>query len=794
MKNKKNNKRNSANFVFKDRSGRVHTYGGSGGEKQAGGHPRQHDHHEHQEHRPAEKKAFRREDRSTRHDVSGTGGRSHEKKQRRDEGKKFRGKDRDRGAPREPRKIKAMVDKNHKGFAFLIFDDKKIKDGFLSPRDAEAYFHGDRVEVLLGSRGEIQDIRVLAHRFRELMGRYSPHPVGNRGGWVIYERKRAREEVFAPKGGLTANTGDWVRAKIHFHEKGPLPVTAEVIEVYGEQLPARADIGMVAGEYNLIEEHPEAAIREAESFRLDVSEMEFRKHKVGESAAGRVDLRKVPFITIDGETARDFDDAVFVERHKSGYVLWVAIADVSHYVTPGSALDREAQSRGTSVYFPEKAFHMLPRALSENLCSLKPNEPRLSMVARMEYDRNGSRLHTELMEAVIESHRRATYNQIQEEWEANRKNKDWEFEAHFGLYAKIREARALRGSIDFDLPEAELKVSPDGEVISILQRARLDAHRLIEEFMIAANEAVTEWMMERSRPFVYRIHDLPANDALERFQMLAASVGVKVSLEAAASPKVMADLVRRLEGHPAQALLNTALLRSMKQAVYSATHGIHYGLASEGYTHFTSPIRRYPDLVVHRLLREALRAEGKKGHSLRPHEREKIEQELAEICEHCSYRERLASDAERESIKLKQVRAMVPKVGEEFDGKVVGMVETGLFVEVPEPFVEGFISRDSMMDDFYEFDEDRMIFFGRRKRRTFKVGDRVKVRLLRADLDKRQIDFGLLSGPERPEAKGQAADQDFGVPGKKDRFKRRYPEKREGKRGKRGKFGRVDRR
>jgi ribonuclease R len=691
-----------------------------------------------------------------------------------------------------------MVDKNHKGFAFLIFDDKKIKDGFLSPRDAEAYFHGDRVEVTLSSSGEILDLHVLAHRFRELIGRYSPHPVGNRGGWVIYERKRAREEVYAPKGGLTAKSGDWVHAKIHFHEKGPLPVTAEVLEVYGELLPARADIGMVAGEYNLVEEHPESAIREAEGFRLDVSAIEFRKHRPGESAPGRVDLRKLPLITIDGETARDFDDAVYVERHKSGFVLWVAIADVSHYVTPGSHLDREAQSRGTSVYFPEKAFHMLPRALSENLCSLKPNEPRLSMVARMEYDRNGKRTGTDLMEAVIESHRRATYNQIQQEWEANRTNKDWEFEAHFALYEKIRHARAMRGSIDFDLPEAELKVAPDGEVISILQRARLDAHRLIEEFMIAANEAVTEWMLERDRPFVYRVHDLPATEALERFQMLAASVGVKVSLEAAASPKVMADLVRRLEGHPAQALLNTALLRSMKQAVYSATHGIHYGLASEGYTHFTSPIRRYPDLVVHRLLREALRVEGRKGHAgpaqahvahaMKPAEREKLEQELAGICEHCSYRERLASDAERESIKLKQVRAMVPKVGDEFDGKVVGMLETGLFVEVPEPFVEGFISRDTMMDDFYEFDEDRMIFFGRRKRRHFKIGDKLKVRLLRADLDKRQIDFGLLSGPERAEGEEVLRDIPKGKRGKKSRFE----PKNEKKKGKRGKFRRVD--
>lgn len=631
----------------------------------------------------------------------------------------------------------------------MIFEDKRYrgKDAFIPPREAEQYFHGDRVEVTLSPSGEVTDIQVLGHRFRDLVGRYSPHR-GNKGGWVIYERKRAREEVFAPKGASQANPGDWVRAKLHFHENGMLPVTAEIVEVYGEILPPSADLGMVAAEYNLVEEHSGAAIREAENYRLRIP---------GPDLEGRADLREVPFITIDGETARDFDDAIFVEREKAGYLLWVAIADVSHYVKPGTVLDDEGRSRGTSVYFPEKAFHMLPRALSENLCSLRPNEPRLAMVAKMEYDRNGRRTHTEIMEGVIQSHRRATYNEIQKEWEENKKNKNWEFEAHFSLFQKIRKARADRGSIDFDLPEAELKVSPEGEVISLLQRARLEAHRLIEEFMIAANEAVTEWMMERERPFVYRIHDEPSGEALERFKGLAESVGVRVSLENGASPKVMADLVRRLEGHPAQALLNTALLRSLKQAIYSSTHGIHYGLASSGYTHFTSPIRRYPDLVVHRLLRETLRAERQGKLSLRPNDREKMEQELAEICEHCSYRERLAADAERESIKLKQVRAMVPKVGEEFDAKIVGMIESGFFAEISDPFVEGFVSRDSMVDDFYQFNEDRMIFLGRRKRRIFKVGDRIKIRVLKADIDKRQIDFGLLEGPKRDETEANSS-------------------------------------
>jgi ribonuclease R len=569
------------------------------------------------------------------------------------------------------------------------------------------------------------------------------------GGWVIYERKRAREEVYIPDP-AKANAGDWMRVRLEFHESGPYAVSGVVSEVYGPELPPSADIGMVAAEFNLIEEHSKEAEAEARAMKLEVP---------GKDLEGREDLRGVPFITIDGETARDFDDAVYVERDKSDYILWVAIADVSHYVTEDSALDREARSRGTSVYFPERAFHMLPRALSENLCSLKPHEPRLSMVAKMRYDRHGNRLSTELYEAVIQSHRRATYNQIQAEWEANKENKDWDYRAHFELYQEIRKKRSARGSIDFDFPEAEIRVEPTGEVISIRQRARFDAHRLIEEFMIAANEAVTEWMMNLGWPFVYRVHEEPAMQSLVRFQELAANAGVHFILDtsAAASPDVMADVVRRLEGHPAQDMLSMALLRSMKQAVYSSVHSIHFGLASPGYTHFTSPIRRYPDLVVHRLLRWALRVTRKILPPLKEKDREQLDVELTDITEHCSYRERIASDAERESIKLKQVRMMTKHVGDEFEGKVIGMLEAGMFVQLSDPYCEGMVNKDLLLDDLYEFDEDRMMFVGRRKKRMFKMSDVLKIRVLKADIDRRQIDFGLIEfeGQEAPSPKRQ---------------------------------------
>jgi ribonuclease R len=635
-------------------------------------------------------------------------------------------------------RLKASVDKNRKGFGFLAFENRQYEDAFVPPREAQSLFHGDRVEVTISPSGEVHQIRVLAHRFRELTGRYAPHPTGAaRSGWIVYERKKAREEVFIPDlKGLKPEEGDWMRARLQFHEEGQHPVTAEILEVYGKDLPPAADVGMIANEYSLVEEHPEDSESEAREKRLEIP---------GKDLVGREDLRNVPFITIDGETARDFDDAVYVEREGDAYVLWVAIADVSHYVLKESALDRDAYSRATSVYFPERAFHMLPRALSENLCSLRPDEPRLTLVSRMVYDKQGKRLKTEVMEAVIQSKRRATYNQIQTEWEARRGDSAWEYAPHFALYQEIRKQRAARGSIDFDLPESEILVEKTGEVISIKNRARMDAHRLIEEFMIAANEAVTEWAMARDWPFVYRVHDVPAMQALEKFQTLAANVGVDFSI-GDASPKVMAELVKRLAGHPAQDLLNTALLRSMKQAIYSAEHGIHFGLASEGYTHFTSPIRRYPDLLVHRVLRQALRVEKGLERALSESERKRLADELAEACEHCSYRERLAADAERDANKLKQVRLMMRHLGDEFNGKVNGMTENGMFVLLEDPFVEGMIHKDTLDDDFYQFDDQHMIFFGRRKRRTFRMGDKVRVRVARADIDLRIVDFELLEG------------------------------------------------
>jgi len=636
--------------------------------------------------------------------------------------------------------LKATVDKNRKGFAFLVFEDSSYSDAFVSPEQAQSLFPGDRVEVVFRPPGAVLRIKVIEHALKEVVGKYTAHPRGGDfGGWVIFEKKKAREEIYIPHSDIPLTDGHWIRVELEFKSSGPHPVIGQVIESYGVNLPPSADLSMVAAEYSLSQAHSTVAIAEAQSKTLEVP---------GSDLEGREDLRHVPFITIDGVTARDFDDAVYVERKGSGFLLWVAIADVSHYVEEGSVLDQEAYARGTSVYFPEKAFHMLPRELSENLCSLKPNEPRLAMVAKIEFDSSGMRTGVQVVEGVIQSRRRATYEEIYAEWQAHQSDLCWEYQAHFALYQLLKRLRSERGSIDFEFPEAEVLVAPTGEVYSISVRPRVDSHRLIEEFMIAANEAVTAWMIERRWPFVYRIHEEPSLQSLEKFKTLAASVGMRVDFNKSRAPKVLADLVRKLEGHPAQALLSNSLLRSMKQAVYSSTHGIHYGLASEGYTHFTSPIRRYPDLVVHRLIRMVLRSstksEGQAGLKSLPHrQREELEMKLAETCEHCSYRERLAAEAERESIRIKQVRLMQTLIGREFLGRINGVSPGGAYVQMSEPYVEGFIPVESLGDDFFEFIEDKMILLGRRSRRVLRIGEEIKIQVVRADLERRQVEFAL---------------------------------------------------
>jgi len=607
------------------------------------------------------------------------------------------------------------IQKNRKGFAFVIFQDKKLEDLFLPSSQAFRFFHADQVQMTVQKGKPV--IRLLKHTLNTLVGRYIPSKGGK--GTVIYERKNYCEFIKIPKNTLRAQKNDWIEIKINF--KDFPPATGGMLRNFGPDLSASSDLLMITQEFRLSPEHSQKAIEEAKSCKWNPSD--------------RKNLSHIPFITIDGEQARDFDDAIFVEKNPSGYTLWVAIADVSHYVREGSALDQEALSRGTSVYFPERAFHMLPEALSEGLCSLKPHEPRLAMVAMIHFDPTGTRLKTSLLEAVITSQRRATYTEIQKEREEARKQKNWELSAHFELYEKLKNQRIQRGSIDFDFPEPEITLDSAYDVVSILAKPRLESHQLIEEFMIATNEAVTQWMVEKNQPFVYRVHESPSSLALEKFAKWAASLGITTTAEKLAQPKACAALFKSVIGTYAEPLIQLALLRSMKQATYSPKHAIHFGLASEGYTHFTSPIRRYPDLVVHRLIRNTLKKQ----------ENKKIQKKLASICLHCSQQERLATEAEREAIKIKQVRAMAQQLGEVFSGKVSGMHASGIFVQVQNPFAEGMIPFDQISEDDLIFEEKKMRCIGQRTKKLIKIGMSVEVRVVRADLERRQVELELLN-------------------------------------------------
>lgn len=645
-----------------------------------------------------------------------------------------------------PLRLVATLQKNPKGFGFLVFDQRDYEDAFLSPNVASQYFHGDRLEVFISAEyGDVIDVKLLEHRYTEVVGKYIPR--GNKD-YLYFERKKVKEEILLKGLKQKIPTGHWVRAKLVFKnelsEEAQLEVMesvyAEVIETYGETIPATADVSMIAAEFGLIEEHTKAAVSEAESYVLDLHDPH------------RMDLTEVPFITIDGETARDFDDAVYVEKLNAGYRLWVAIADVSHYVKKGTALDDEAYGRATSVYFPERAFHMLPRALSENLCSLRPHEKRLTMVCRMDFSFEGRITATRVMNAIIESKRRATYNEIQAEFDANGTSPDFPYAAHFELYRILRKKRHAGGSIDFDLPEAELKVDEKGEPVSIIIRPRLDAHRLIEQFMISANEAVTEWALEKHSPFIYRVHEDPAEKTLMKFEELCHHSGVDIQMDYENLTESLQKVIKLIENHPAQHLLNSALLRSMKQAHYTSVHGGHFGLASRAYTHFTSPIRRYPDLLVHRMLKRIIEEE-RLNKNLSSEEKDKLNSDLQDAAEHCSYKERTASEAERESIKLKQARYILKELGNEFTGKITGLMERGFFVTLDNPYVEGMVSVDTIDDDQYEFKEERMFFQGRRKRRTYQIGQKIEVVVARVDLETRQIDFTLTEDQSIPVSK-----------------------------------------
>jgi ribonuclease R len=643
--------------------------------------------------------------------------------------------------PSQKNVVTGRVQAHKNGYGFLIPDDSRLPDIFLSPGEIQELMHRDRVALHLarkerGRKRTPRIVEVLERANRRVVGRYEE---GNRCDWVIPDEQRLVQPIRIPKkasGG--ARNNKIVLAEITRYPAAREGAEGRILKVLGEPGDPLLDSEIIIHKYDLPDAFPSPVVKEASAIPPVVR---------ADALTNRKDLREVNFFTIDGETARDFDDAVAVSRSPRGNLkLWVSIADVSHYVKEASALDEEAFRRGTSVYFPERALPMLPPRLSTGICSLNPGEDRLCMTVVMDVDGEGAIGRSDFFPSVIHSRARLTYTQVKQMLEEGDEEvisryakifKDLKMMAD--LARGLRTTRKERGSIDFDLPEPEVILDVQGRIEEIVRADRHIGHQLIEEFMIAANEAVARFLDEREIPSLHRVHEEPEGKKIEEFKEFIEHLGYRFPLKAKIQPKIFQKFLDKVRGKPEEKSVNYLLLRSMKQARYSEENLGHFALATPHYLHFTSPIRRYPDLVVHRILREAIQ-HGK----MAERRVKRWEKKLPDIAEHSSQRERVAMEAEREIVDRKKVQFMSDKLGQEFGGYISGVLPFGIFVELEDFFIEGLVHLSRLPEDRYEYLENKHTLAGRHNHRLFRLGDRVRVRVEAASLERRQVDFGLV--------------------------------------------------
>ena len=646
-------------------------------------------------------------------------------------------------APARINLVVGRVRATRRGAAFVI-PDEGGQDVFVSSRSLGSALDGDRVVVRVERHRDGKPsgtvIRVLERARETIVGTYHP-PRPPRGRlepgppFVVPADPRIRTDLMLTRVPEDAQEGDLVVARVSDwgdRRRGPAGVVERVLGRVGE---TGVDILAIVHGHELPVEFPPPVEREAEALRaagIPATEL-----------SARTDLRAVLTFTIDPSDAKDHDDALSIEEGPAGtWDVGVHIADVSHYVRPGSALDDEAFARGTSVYLVDRVLPMLPHALSSDLCSLVPDQDRLTCSTLLRVRTDGSIESARLEKTVIRSRHRLTYEHVQTVLDGAASidaPTDEALRRLSALARVLRARRSARGSLDFDLPESRVVLSAAGEPTDIQKVIRLESHRLIEDFMLLANETVAVRATEASEPFVYRIHEAPGADRIEALSVLAAAVGVKLDARSRPRPADLRRLLEAVRGRPSEPLISMAVLRSMKQARYSDENEGHFGLAADAYTHFTSPIRRYPDLVVHRLCwREVGRAGARDGPS------------LAEIARHSSDRERVAVEAERDSIELKKVEFMERHLGDVFAGTISNVLSFGFFVLLDAFHVEGLVHVSSLEDDYYEFREERFELGGERGGRRFRLGDRVNVRVAAVHREDRRIDFVLADAPARP--------------------------------------------
>jgi len=615
------------------------------------------------------------------------------------------------------------------GFGFVETEEGQTV--FIPPRKIKNALNGDivfvRIEKITPKGPEGSIIKVLERKQKNIIGYLLKR---KRFFFVEPEDPRFPFEIYIPKKRLHgAKREHLVVTKIiqNTSEFG-LPI-GEIVKDLGDSQSLETHTWAVIYSYELPHLWPYKVKKELARIPSEVTPEDKEKRK---------DLTKIPLVTIDGENARDFDDAICVKRTKRGYKLWVAIADVSHYVLKNTFLDKEAYLRGTSVYFPNMVVPMFPEKLSNHLCSLNPNVERLAMVVEIDFSKDGEIIKKDFYEAVIKSHARLTYTEVKKMIVDKDKNTIQKYKDLYPMLDTaaelaliLREKRLKRGSLDFDLPEPEVIINMKGEVENIIKRERNLAHMLIEDFMIVANEAVAEYLTKREYPFLYRIHEKPD---LNRFKQLAEiflAYGIDIDYPEEITPYFFQDLIAKFSNKPYAYLFNSLLLRSLKQAKYSPENAGHFGLASNCYCHFTSPIRRYPDLVVHRTLKRALR--NKKP----PYK----DEELEVMGKFLSERERIAEEAERDVLKRFQAFFMKDKIGEVFHGIITGVTAFGFFVDLEEYLVSGVVRVIDIKNDYYNLDEKGIALIGERTGKVFQLGQKVKVRLKDVDLKRFYINF-----------------------------------------------------
>lgn len=642
------------------------------------------------------------------------------------------------GVPSRMNLVTGRLQVHADGFGFVI-PDEGDEDVYISARSIKDAMHDDRVVARVeGSRpggkkrGSI--IRVIERAHKTVVGRYEK---GRKFGYVVPLDQRLLHDIYIPKGeDKAAGDGEIVLVELISYPTLQRNPEGNVIRVIGDPFDPEVEIQSIIAGRGIPSVFPERVIEEAGHVADKVKAAEIKERR---------DLRELLTVTIDGETAKDFDDAISVKMEKNDNIrLWVSIADVSHYVKEGSHLDREAYERGTSVYFPDRCIPMLPERLSNGICSLNPHVDRLAMTAEMLFNDRGERIEEKFYPSVIKSDYRMTYTIVKEILVDGEKHLVREYgpiladlEVMEKLSNRLRSFREKRGCINFDLPEAQIILDIQGGVESIVRSERNLAHMIVEEFMLAANEAVASFLTDKKLPFLYRVHEAPDPEKLEDFREFAHNLGYGMK-SGTPSPGDLQTLLSAVSGKPEERPINHVLLRSMKQAVYSGKNVGHFGLASEKYCHFTSPIRRYPDLMVHRVLKKAVMKGGMKKEEI-----EKLSAGLQVNGEETSSRERRAMEAERDVVDLKKTEFMMDKVGEAYSGFITGVTSFGIFVELESLFVEGLVHITSIDDDYYIYDEKGHSLTGERTKRRFRIGDKVSIRVENVDREKRQIDFKL---------------------------------------------------